>query len=309
MKASALQYKPLASEILSQFGHRKMQQVSTRSENGNLTGGSVGKTYVNRFHVFLGCESEFPLVRGNALVSENSQAARSLRFGVSGGRPSFDGGERHKRMHWVLKPLITVRQSIASSSRDDLAPPQQAHLHDVPHHSARHPSHISYTPELGGSHTAIAAPLSSAVECYGCYKLTGPATVVVKTGRSGNSMEAYLGRGATLEWYHPDGNMVMTHVVSTATCCLLLYWETFESFSSHCELYNAHPEGIQSILCDLEGIHSALCGPNLQDNPSVFLIVPCAASHLNSGQSFGGLQRRAVLLPVHGAARRTQGPV
>ena len=154
------------------------------------------------------------LWRGNALVSENSQAARSHRFGISGGRPSFDGGERHKRMNWVPKPLITVRQPITSSGQDDLAPPQQAHLHDVPHHSARHPSHISYTPELGGSHTAIAAPLSSAVECYGCYKLTGPATVVVKTGRSGNSMEAYLGRGATLEWYHPDGNMVLTHVVS-----------------------------------------------------------------------------------------------
>ena len=86
--------------------------------------------------------------------------------------------------------------------------------HDLPHHWARHPSPLSNTPELSGSHVAVMAPMSSAVECHGTYRLTGPATLIKAT--SADSLEAYLGQGAKLELYTGDGIITMTHAVSAA---------------------------------------------------------------------------------------------
>ena len=49
-------------------------------------------------------------------------------------------------------------------------------------------------------------------QLYGCYRITGPATLV-KSQERGATMEAFLGRGAVLELFHPDGDIVMTHKV------------------------------------------------------------------------------------------------
>ena len=79
---------------------------------------------------------------------------------------------------------------------------------------AQGPRPLSNTPELSGSHVAVMAPMSSAVECHGTYKLTGPATLIKAT--SADSLEAYLGQGAKLELYTGDGIITMTHAVSAA---------------------------------------------------------------------------------------------
>jgi hypothetical protein len=84
--------------------------------------------------------------------------------------------------------------------------------HGASHHAAAHPSYITPTPELAGSHSAIASPLSSAVECHGCYRIIGPATIMKP--REGAPLEAFLGAGAILELFHPDGDILVTHNVS-----------------------------------------------------------------------------------------------
>ena len=134
-----------------------------------------------------------------------------------GVHPLSDGVGRRKRVigGCPRKPIVLAIRATTAETTTCTCQETLVTGNDLSHHNARYPSHLSYTPELCGSHTAVAVPMSSAVECYGSYKLTGPATIVKASGsRSGNTMAAYLGPGASLELYTGDSIVVMKNEVS-----------------------------------------------------------------------------------------------
>ena len=95
----------------------------------------------------------------------------------------------------------------------DAAEPHYSIPHHAAHLRATHPSSVSPTLELGGSHSAsLGAPLSNAVELFGCYRIIGPA-IIMKT-KGGSSLEAFLGAGAMVQICHPDADIVVMHEVS-----------------------------------------------------------------------------------------------
>ncbi|GAX79895.1 hypothetical protein CEUSTIGMA_g7335.t1 [Chlamydomonas eustigma] len=77
-----------------------------------------------------------------------------------------------------------------------------------------HSHTLRIAPDLIGSHNASVLPAaSSSIECYGCYTITGPATLIKTSELSGCCMEAYLGHGAQIELYRPHGNVILSNTL------------------------------------------------------------------------------------------------
>jgi len=106
-------------------------------------------------------------------------------------------------------------------------------------HSSPRPAHLC------GSHTEGACPLTCTIECFGCYRLTGPATIIKRPGCEGLVLEAYLLDGGKIEFLDPAGNVELTQDMLPGS------------------MDQDSEEGSTSPDCLLMGQHMELSGPFL----------------------------------------------